>query len=48
MKKMYHLANCTTCQAIIREMEVYKKDFKMQDIKIEKITSYVRFLQENP
>ena len=36
---MYHLGNCTTCQAIIRETEVDKKGFKMQDIKVEKITS---------
>ena len=38
MKKMYHLGNCTTCQAIIKETEVDKKGFEMQDIKFEKIT----------
>jgi arsenate reductase len=38
MKKMYHLANCTTCQAIIRETRIDKKGFSMQDIKTEKIT----------
>src|ERR1041385_7526385 len=38
MKKMYHLGNCTTCQAIIKETEVDKKGFEMQDIKTEKIT----------
>ena len=35
---MYHLANCTTCQAIIKETKVDKKGFSMQDIKTEKIT----------
>ncbi len=38
MKKMYHLGNCTTCQAIIKETAIDKKDFTMQDIKFEKIT----------
>ena len=38
MKKMYHLGNCTTCQAIIKETKVDKKGFVMQDIKFEKIT----------
>ncbi|HKH60976.1 MAG TPA: ArsC/Spx/MgsR family protein [Flavitalea sp.] len=38
MKKMYHLANCTTCQAIIKETKIDKKGFSMQDIKTEKIT----------
>jgi arsenate reductase len=37
MKKMYHLATCTTCQAIIKETGVDKKGFAMQDIKTEKI-----------
>ena len=35
---MYHLANCTTCQAIIEDTRVDKKGFMMQDIKTEKIT----------
>jgi arsenate reductase (glutaredoxin) len=39
MKKMYHLGNCTTCQAIIKETGVDKKGFTMQDIKFEKITA---------
>ncbi len=39
MKKMYHLGNCTTCQAIINETGVEKKGFAMQDIKFEKITA---------
>ncbi len=39
MKKMYHLANCTTCQAIIKETGIGDKDYEMQDIKTEKITA---------
>lgn len=38
MKKMYHLAKCTTCQAIINETKIEKKGFTMQDIRTEKIT----------
>lgn len=38
MKKIYHLANCTTCQAIIRETGIAEKGFEMQDIKTENIT----------
>jgi arsenate reductase len=38
MKKIYHLGNCTTCQAIIKETQINKKGFDMQDIKFEKIT----------
>ena len=38
MKKIYHLAKCTTCQAIIRETGIDKKGFIMQDIRTEKIT----------
>jgi arsenate reductase (glutaredoxin) len=39
MKKIYHLGNCTTCQAIIKETGIDKKGFEMQDIKTEKITA---------
>jgi len=39
MKKMYHLGNCTTCQAIIKETAIDKKGIAMQDIKFEKITA---------
>ena len=43
MKKMYHLATCTTCQAIIRETGIEKLavdgSIQMQDIKTEKITA---------
>ena len=38
MKKIYHLGNCTTCQAIIKETAINKKGFDMQDIKFEKIS----------
>jgi arsenate reductase len=38
MKKIYHLGNCTTCQAIIKATNIDKKGFEMQDIKFEKIT----------
>ena len=38
MKKIYHLGNCTTSQAIIRETQIDRKGFVMQDIKFEKIT----------
>lgn len=47
MKKIYHLANCTTCQAIIKELPGSillpghngdQKAFQMQDIKFDKIT----------
>jgi arsenate reductase (glutaredoxin) len=38
MKKFYHLANCTTCQAIIKETGVNKAGLTMQDIKTEQIT----------
>jgi arsenate reductase len=39
MKKIYHLANCTTCQAIIKETGIDKKGFEMQDIKTESISA---------
>lgn len=39
MKKIYHLGNCTTCQAIIKETKLDKKGFDMQEIKTEKITA---------
>lgn len=38
MKKMYHLANCTTCQAIIADTGADKKNLQFQNIKEEKIT----------
>jgi arsenate reductase (glutaredoxin) len=39
MKKMYHLATCTTCSAIIKDSKVDKKGFELQDIKTQKITA---------
>ncbi|HRG93507.1 MAG TPA: ArsC/Spx/MgsR family protein [Chitinophagaceae bacterium] len=38
MKKIYHLGNCTTCQAIIKDTGADKAGLTMQDIKFEKIT----------
>ncbi|MFN0031174.1 MAG: arsenate reductase family protein [Flavobacteriales bacterium] len=38
MKKIYHLANCTTCQAILKTFGKKAKDFELQDIKTEAIT----------
>ncbi len=38
MKKMYHLANCNTCQAIIRETKALQAGVELQNIKEEKIT----------
>lgn len=37
MKKIYHLANCTTCQRILKEWKP-AKEVILQDIKTEKIT----------
>lgn len=37
-KKMYHLANCTTCQAIIKETGADKAGLEFQNIREEKIT----------
>lgn len=38
MKKIYHLANCSTCQRIITEIKP-GKDVELQNIKEEKITA---------
>lgn len=38
MKKIYHLANCTTCQIILKEISAQEKGYKFQNIKEEKIT----------
>lgn len=38
MKKIYHLANCTTCQRILKELNP-SEDFILQDIKTEPITA---------
>lgn len=39
MKKMYHLATCSTCSAIIKDTKIDSKGFEMQDIKTQKITA---------
>jgi arsenate reductase (glutaredoxin) len=38
MKKIYHLATCSTCQGILDEFGSEAKSFEKQDIKTEKIT----------
>lgn len=38
MKKIYHLANCTTCQEILKDIKADRKGFELQNIKEEKIT----------
>jgi arsenate reductase (glutaredoxin) len=38
MKKIYHLANCGTCQQIIDEFGAKAKGFEKQDIKTQKIS----------
>lgn len=39
MKKIYHLANCTTCQQILKDVQAEKKGVELQDIKSEPITA---------
>lgn len=38
MKKVYHLSSCSTCQRIIKELQLKEKGFLLQDIKTEKIS----------
>ena len=38
MKKIYHLAKCSTCQNIINELSPLPKGTSLQDIKTESIT----------
>jgi arsenate reductase len=38
MKKFYHLSNCTTCQAIIKQTNILEAGFELQNIKTQKIT----------
>jgi arsenate reductase-like glutaredoxin family protein len=38
MKKIYHLSTCSTCQRIIKELQL-PNDFVFQDIKTEIITT---------
>lgn len=37
--KFYHLATCSTCKRIIKELGINADNFEMQDIKTEKITA---------
>lgn len=37
MKKVWHLANCKTCQRIIAELDLEKKGFGLQNIKEQNI-----------
>ncbi len=47
MRKIYHLANCNTCQRIIKELNG-GEGFKMQNIKEEKMTeAQIAFLAEH-
>jgi arsenate reductase (glutaredoxin) len=38
MKKIYHLANCSTCQEILDSFGPHLPNFELQDIKTQKIT----------
>ena len=37
MRKVYHLSTCSTCQRILKELEI-GSNFDLQDIKTQKIT----------
>ena len=39
MKIVYYLATCSTCIRILKELDSLLADFKLQDIKTEKISS---------
>jgi len=39
MKKIYYLATCSTCIRILKDLHDLLTEFKLQDIKTEKITS---------
>ena len=38
MNKIYHLGTCSTCQAIIKTLDLQARGFEFQDIKKEAIT----------
>ncbi|HET6992260.1 MAG TPA: arsenate reductase, partial [Bacteroidia bacterium] len=38
MKKVFYLSTCDTCARILKETNLAKKGFTLQDIKTEKIT----------
>ncbi len=37
MNKIYHLSTCSTCQSIIKELDLHNRGFEFQDIKSENI-----------
>lgn len=39
MHKIYYLSSCSTCARIMKELKISAKNFILQDIKTEKITS---------
>lgn len=39
MRKCYYLHTCSTCQRIIKQLNLESKGFELQDIKTNKITS---------
>lgn len=38
VKKIYYLSTCSTCDRIIKELDLKNKGFEFQDIKTDKIT----------
>ena len=38
MKKIYYLSTCSTCSRILKDLDELLSEFKLQDIKTEKIT----------
>jgi arsenate reductase len=38
MKKVYHLSTCSTCQRILKDLQLKEKGFQLQDIKTENIS----------
>jgi arsenate reductase len=39
MRKIYYLSSCSTCQQIIKQLDLVAKGFEMQDIKEKNITA---------
>ena len=39
MNKIYYLGTCSTCNRIVKELELDKHNFEFQDIKTEKMTA---------
>ena len=40
MKKIYHLATCSTCITILKDIKAEKRGFELKDIKTNPITAY--------